>query len=54
MFSYPTSMRRKRPQSVTPLASAFSDRVNRQHPLGNLLAVFSTITGVILVLAVSL
>lgn len=53
MFSSRSGLRGIAP-SVTPLSSVFCDKVNRRHPLGNLLAAFSTLGGVLLVLAVSL
>lgn len=39
--------------SLTPLSSAFCDRVNRRHPMGALVAVLSTLGGVVLVLVSS-
>lgn len=54
MFASRTSSKHLRPHPMAPRTSVFYDRINRCHPFGNMLAVFSTLGGLILILAVSI
>ncbi len=39
------------PPAATPLSSVFSDKIARSHPLGNLVAIASALSGMALILA---
>lgn len=54
MFAPNSGPKHLRPHPMAPRASVFCDRINRRHPFGNMLAVFSTLGGLILILAVSI
>gem|GEM_PF-1546494 len=52
MFTSRPGSRYPRTYAIAPRTSIFCDRINRRHPFGNMLAVFSTLGGLILILTV--
>ncbi|MEN3930064.1 hypothetical protein WJT86_03190 [Microvirga sp. W0021] len=54
MFSSRSGLRYPSTPNAHTLPSVFCDKVDRRHPLGNILAILSTLSGLILVLAVSI